>query len=138
MSSLNLVQFIGNVGKIETRFMQDGKAVTSLSIACNHTWKDKTTGQKQERCEWINIVMYGKLAEIAQEYVTKGMQIYVSGKMKTTKWQDKSGQDRYATNIVANEMKMLGSKSKDSGNQEQKPRKPDDGGFDEMEDSIPF
>lgn len=114
MASLNQCNFIGNVGKIETRYMANGEAVTNLSLACNETWKNKD-GEKQEKCEWINCTIYRKLAEIAAEYVKVGQQLFVSGKMATRKWQDKEGKDRYTTEIIVNEMKMLGSKSGGAG-----------------------
>jgi len=110
MASLNQCNFIGNVGKIETRYMTSGEAVTNISLACNETWKDKS-GEKQERCEWVSCVMYRRLAEIAAEYVKVGQQLFISGKMATRKWQTKEGQDRYTTEIVVNEMTMLGGKS---------------------------
>lgn len=140
MASVNHCIFIGNIGKIETRYMSNGKSVTNLSIACNDTWNDKTTGEKKEKTEWINIVMYDKLAEIAEKYLSKGKQIYVSGRMATRKWEDKSGNDRYTTEIIANEMKMLGSKS--DSHQESKPGQGNSqaqsgSGFDDMDDDLP-
>jgi len=138
MASVNTCIFVGNVGKIETRFLTNGEAVTNLSLACNETWKDKS-GAKQEKCEWVNCTMYKKLAEIAQEYIKVGSQIFVSGKMSTRKWQDKEGKDRYTTEIIVNEMKMLGGKP-DSAPSE-KPAKPADmgkGGMDNFDDDIPF
>jgi single-strand DNA-binding protein len=145
MSSLNQCNFIGNVGKIETRYMPNGEAVTNLSIACNETWKDKS-GVKQEKCEWVNATIYRKLAEIAGEYVKVGQQIYISGKMQTRKWQDKEGNDRYSTEILVNEMTMLGGKSDDSGESkpaQQKARqtaqaKPSAKNFDNFDDDIGF
>lgn len=137
MSSLNLCQFIGRIGKIETRYLSNGDAVTNCSIAVNETWKDQN-GEKQERCEWVSITVYKKLAEIMQSYCIKGMQIYVSGKMQTRKYTDKNGIDRYTTQIIANEMRMLGGKkdsSESNGSSDQAPRS---GGFEDMEDDIPF
>ena len=110
MASLNQCNFIGNIGKIETRYMSNGKPVTNLSIACNDSWRDKATGEKKERAEWIDIVMYDKLSEIAEKYLTKGKQIYVSGRMQTSSWEANDIK-RYRTEIIANELKMLGSKS---------------------------
>lgn len=137
MASLNLCQFIGRIGKIETRYLSNGDAVTNCSIAVNETWKDQN-GEKQERCEWVNITAYKKLAEIMQSYCIKGMQIYVSGKMQTRKYTDKNGIERYTTQVIANEMRMLGGKkdsaeSNDSGGSESSA-----GGFDDMVDDIPF
>lgn len=139
MASLNLCQFIGNVGKIETRFMPNGDAVTNLSLACNETWKDRNTGEKQERCEWVNVTIYRKLAEIAEKYVSKGDPLYISGKMQTRKYTDKSGADRYTTEIIANDMKMLGNRKETEPNQGSKQSAPakSGGGFDEELD-IPF
>lgn len=109
MASLNQCNFIGNVGKLETRFMPNGEAVTNISLACNETWKDKS-GAQQEKCEWVNVTMYKKLAEIAGEYLKVGSQVFISGKMSTRKWQDKEGKERYTTEIIVNEMTMLGGK----------------------------
>lgn len=110
MSSLNKVLLIGNLGKDpESRFLPSGGAVCNFSIATTETWKDKQSGQKQEKTEWHNITMYGRLAEIAGEYLKKGSQVYIEGRLQTRKWQDKqTGADRYTTEIVADEMKMLG------------------------------
>jgi len=140
MASLNLCQFIGNIGKIETRFLPNGDAVTNCSLAVNETWKDQN-GDKQERCEWVNVTAYKKLAEIMQSYCVKGMQIYVSGKMQTRKYTDKNGVERYATEIIANDMKMLGSKPESSSQQPQESRsqnKANVSGFEDMSDDIPF
>lgn len=141
MSSLNLCQFIGNIGKIETRFLPNGDAVTNCSLAVNETWKDQN-GDKQERCEWVNITAYKKLAEIMQSYCVKGMPIYVSGKMQTRKYTDKNGVERYATDIIANDMKMLGSKPESSSQQPQESRtqnKANVSGFEDSDiDDIPF
>jgi len=138
MASLNLCQFIGRIGKIETRFLSNGDAVTNCSIAVNETWKDQN-GEKQERCEWVNVTAYKKLAEIMAEYCQKGMQIYVSGKMQTRKYTDKNGVDRYSTDIIANDMKILESKQGNSGQSERTKTETRSGGFDDMDDdSIPF
>jgi single-strand DNA-binding protein len=102
---------IGRLGKDpEIRYTQSGTACASLSIACGDKWKDKNTGQIQEKTEWINISAFGRLAEIIGEYVKKGSKIYIEGKFTTRKWQDQSGQDRYTTEIVASEMQMLDSR----------------------------
>lgn len=115
MSSLNKVQLIGRLGQDpEVKYMQSGDAVANISLATSETWKDKKSGEKKEATEWHRLVMYGRLAEIAGEYLQKGSHIYVEGKLKTRKWQDRDGNDRYTTEVQCNEMKMLGSKS-DSG-----------------------
>ena len=108
---VNKVILIGNLGRDpEVRYLPSGSAVTNLALATTESWRDKQSGEQQERTEWHRVVMFGRLAEIAGEYLRKGSQIYVEGKLQTRKWQDKqSGQDRYSTEIVANEMQMLGS-----------------------------
>jgi len=109
---VNKVILIGNLGKDpEVRYMPSGSAVTNISIATSESWKDKQTGDKQERTEWHNVVFFNRLAEIAGEYLKKGSKVYVEGSLRTRKWQDKNtGQDRYTTEIVANEMQMLDSR----------------------------
>ena len=108
---VNKVILVGTLGKDpETRYMPSGSAVTNMRIATNEQWKDKQTGEQQERTEWHSIAMFGRLAEIAAEYLRKGSQIYVEGKLRTRKWQDKEGKDRWTTEIVADEMQMLGGK----------------------------
>ena len=108
---VNKVILVGNLGKDpETRYMPSGSAVTNLTLATCESWKDKQTGEQQERTEWHNVAMFGRLAEIAAEYLRKGSQVYIEGKLRTRKWQDKEGKDRYTTEIVADEMQMLGSK----------------------------
>ncbi len=108
---INKVILIGTLGQDpETRYMPSGGAVTSFSIATNESWKDKKTGEKMEKCEWHNIVTFNKLAEICGEYLTKGKQVYIEGKLTTEKWQDKQGNDRYTTKINAHNMQMLGGK----------------------------
>jgi single-strand DNA-binding protein len=156
---INKVILVGNLGKDpETRYMPNGKAVTNFSIATSESWTDKQSGDKQERTEWHNIVMFEKLAEIAAEYLRKGSQVYVEGSLRTRKWQDKEGKDRYTTEIVARDMQMLGGRggaggggagSGGMGGGESRPSRPapateerggpsgggDEGGFD---DDIPF
>ena len=111
------VIIVGNVGgDPETRYMPSGSAVTNLTIATNESWKDKTTGEQKERTEWHRVAMFNRLAEIAAEYLRKGSQVYIEGKLRTRKWQDKSGQDRYTTEIIADEMQMLGSRGGSGGN----------------------
>ena len=114
---INKVIIVGNCGQDpETRYMPSGGAVTNLSLATTESWKDKNTGQQQERTEWHRVVFFNRLAEIAGEYVKRGSKIYVEGSLRTRKWQDKdSGQDRYTTEIVANEMQMLDSKGSSAG-----------------------
>ncbi len=109
---VNKVILIGNLGRDpEVRYAPNGQAVANVTIATSESWKDKNTGEKQERTEWHRIVFFGRLAEIAGEYLKKGSQIYVEGRLQTRKWQDKDGHDRYTTEIVANDMQMLGSRS---------------------------
>jgi single-strand DNA-binding protein len=113
---VNKVILVGNLGKDpETRYMPSGSAVTNLTLATSESWKDKQTGDQQERTEWHKIAMFGRLAEIAAEYLRKGSQVYIEGKLRTRKWQDKEGKDRYTTEIVADEMQMLGSKGGGAG-----------------------
>jgi single-strand DNA-binding protein len=108
---INKAILVGNLGKDpETRYLPSGKAVTNFSIATSESWKDKQTGEQKEQTEWHNIVMYDRLAEIAAEYLRKGSQVYVEGRLRTRKWQDKEGRDRYTTEIIANEMQMLGAR----------------------------
>ncbi|BFM08915.1 single-stranded DNA-binding protein [Halioxenophilus aromaticivorans] len=115
---INKVILVGNCGQDpETKYMPSGGAVTNLSIATSETWKDKQTGQPQERTEWHRVVFFNRLAEIAGEYLRKGSQVYVEGSLRTRKWQDQSGQDRYSTEIVANEMQMLGGRTEAAAGQ---------------------
>src|SRR5262245_31325450 len=152
---INKVILVGNLGQDpETRYMPNGKAVTNLRIATSESWKDKQTGEQREQTEWHSIVMYDKLAEIAAEYLRKGSQVYVEGKLRTRKWQDKEGRDRYTTEIQANEMQMLGGRGGDragmggagaesrgeprsSAVAERKPAPAGDAGG-EFDDDIPF
>src|SRR5512135_476351 len=111
MASVNKVILVGNLGKDpDVRYMPSGDAITNITLATTDSWKDKN-GEKQERTEWHRVAFFGKLAEIAGEYLKKGSQIYVEGRLQTRKWQDKDGQDRYTTEIVADRMQMLGSRS---------------------------
>ena len=106
---INKVILVGNLGQDpETRAMPSGKAVTNVRIATSDSWRDKQTGEQKEQTEWHTVVFFDRLAEIASEYLRKGSQVYVEGRLRTRKWQDKSGNDRYTTEIVANEMQMLG------------------------------
>jgi single-strand DNA-binding protein len=137
MASLNSCNFIGNIGKIETRFLPNGDAVTNCSLAVNETWKDQN-GDKQERCEWVNVTAYKKLAEIMQTFCVKGMQIYVSGKMQTRKYTDKSGIEKYTTEIIASDMKLLGSKPGAADSERTKTTTQSGAGFDDLDSDIPF
>ena len=149
MASVNKVILIGNLGRDpETRYTTGGDAVTNIRLATTDTWKDKA-GEKQEKTEWHSVVFFGRQAEIAGEYLKKGRQIYVEGRLQTRKWQDKEGQDRYTTEIVADRMQMLGSRqgAGDAGAREAKEpaaagegkaAKQPAGKFDDMEDDIPF
>ena len=113
---VNKVILVGNLGNDpETRYTQAGAAITNVSVATSETWKDKQTGQPQERTEWHRVVFFNRLAEIAGEYLRKGSKVYVEGALRTRKWQDKEGQDRYSTEIVANEMQMLDSRGGGQG-----------------------
>jgi single-strand DNA-binding protein len=147
---INKVILVGNLGKDpETRYMPSGKAVTNFSIATSESWKDKQTGEQKEQTEWHNIVMYDRLAEIAAEYLRKGSQVYVEGRLRTRKWQDKEGRDRYTTEIIANEMQMLGGRGGAGGGMgtesraEPRPAPATERGSaapsrDEFDDDIPF
>lgn len=111
MASVNKVIIVGNLGKDpETRYMPNGDAATNITVATTDSWKDKATGEKREATEWHRISFFGKLAEIAGQYLKKGSQVYVEGSLRTRKWQDKDGQDRYTTEIRADAMQMLGSR----------------------------
>lgn len=154
--SINKVILIGRLGKDpETRYMPNGEAVTNATLATSETWKDKS-GVKQEKTEWHSLVFYRRLAEIAGEYLKKGSMIYVEGKLQTRKWQTKEGQDRYTTEIIVNEMTMLGGKSSGGSfevveDQASEPRAPAPrataparpapaakSSFDNFDDDIPF
>jgi len=148
---INKVIIVGNVGgDPETRYMPSGSAVTNLTVATNETWKDKQTGEKKERTEWHRVVLFNRLGEIAAEYLRKGRQVYIEGSLRTNKWQDKSGNDRYTTEIVASEMQMLGGRGDSSGGdfgggapsgggqQGGGNAPPQPGPGDEFEDDIPF
>jgi single-strand DNA-binding protein len=153
MASVNKVIIIGNLGRDpETRYMPEGGAITNISVATTETWKDKN-GEKQEKTEWHRVAFFGKLAEIAGEYLKKGSQVYVEGRLQTRKWQDKDGADKYTTEIVANVMQMLGSRQGMGGGGEREPAERDSGTgkgaakpaakaasgkFDDLEDDIPF
>src|SRR6476646_2133651 len=109
MASVNKVILVGNLGRDpETKYMPDGAAITNASLATSFQWTDKASGEKKEETEWHRVVFRGRLAEIAGEYLKKGSQVYVEGRLRTRKWQDKDGQDRYTTEIMATETKLLG------------------------------
>ncbi len=111
MASVNKVILVGNLGADpETRYAPSGDAICNIRLATTDTWKDKATGEKKEATEWHRIVFFGKLAETAGQYLKKGRQVYVEGRIRTNKWQDKDGNERYTTEIIGNEMKMLGSR----------------------------
>ena len=154
---INKVILVGNLGADpETRYMPSGKAVTNIRIATSESWKDKQTGDQQERTEWHTVVLFDKLGEIAAEYLRKGSQVYIEGSLRTRKYQDKeTGKDRYSTEIRADEMKMLGSRP--GGGSEPMAREPREpaaassgggkpaagkkgggGAFEQMDDDIPF
>jgi single-strand DNA-binding protein len=154
MASVNKVILVGNLGRDpETRYMPDGAALTNVSVATSYQWTDKASGEKKEETEWHRVVFRARLAEIAGEYLKKGSQIYVEGRLRTRKWQDKEGQDRYTTEIVADTMKMLGARGgsgEPRGAPAREPAEParaaepkaaaknSGGKFDDMEDDIPF
>ncbi len=156
---INKVILIGNMGADpEVRYTASGAAVANIRVATSDSWKDKQTGERQERTEWHNVVMFNRLGEIAGEYLRKGSKVYIEGRLQTRKWQTQDGQDRYSTEIVANEMQMLDSRGEASGSfepraprppQQQstaapaaaaaKPEQPQNQGFDkDFDDDIPF
>jgi single-strand DNA-binding protein len=108
---INKVILVGNLGADpETRYMPSGSAVTNIRVATSESWKDKNTGEQQERTEWHRVAFFGRLAEIAAEYLRKGSQVYIEGRLRTRKWEDRDGNDRYTTEIIADEMQMLGGR----------------------------
>jgi len=151
MASVNKVILIGNLGKDpEVRYMPSGEAIANISVATTDSWKDKS-GEKQEKTEWHRVSFFGKLAEIVGEYLKKGSQVYVEGRLQTRKWQDKEGQDKYTTEIVADRMQMLGGRSGAGGGESMTTERPSSasgatakpaakgkGDFDDFEDDIPF
>jgi len=137
MASLNKAILIGSLGRDpEVRYMPNGEAVANFSIATSESWKDKS-GAKQERTEWHNIVAYRKLAEIIGEYLKKGAPVYIEGRIQTRKWQDKEGNDRYSTEIIADQMQMLGSKA-EGGKVQRQDSKPDVQDISDIDSDIPF
>jgi single-strand DNA-binding protein len=164
---INKVILVGNLGQDpEVRYTANGAAVANITVATSEQWTDRQSGQKQERTEWHRVVLFGRLGEIAGEYLRKGSQVYLEGKLQTRKWQDQNGQDRYTTEIVANEMQMLGGRggagggAADYGSQDFSGGKPaaapqnsggaarpsapapaapaGGGNFDDFDDDIPF
>lgn len=108
---INKAIIVGNLGRDpEVRYTANGNAIANITVATTESWKDKQSGERQEKTEWHRVVFFGRLAEIAGEYLKKGAQVYIEGRLQTRKWEDKSGQERYTTEIVANEMQMLGSR----------------------------
>ena len=156
MASVNKVTIVGNLGRDpETRYMPSGDAMTNIAVATTDKWKDKATGEQKEATEWHRISAFGKLAEICGEYLRKGSQVYIEGSLRTRKWQDKEGQDRYTTEIRADQMRMLGSRgggegsgggggmrepaaAPSGGGASKAPAKKSGGSFDDMDDDIPF
>ena len=155
MASVNKVILVGNLGADpESRFAPSGDAVCNIRLATTETWKDKATGERREATEWHRISFYGKLAEIAGQYLRKGSQVYIEGSLRTRKWQDKDGKDQYTTEIRADEMKMLGSRqdSDSAPRQQSAPQQPrtqqsrpqpqsassSQGGFGDFQDDVPF
>lgn len=146
MASVNKVIIVGNVGRDpETRYMPSGDAVTNISVATSDRYKDKQTGEMKENTEWHRIAFFGKLAEIAGQYLKKGSQVYVEGRLRTRKWTDQSGQEKYSTEIIADSMQMLGARMAGSGDPGESGArsKPADTGsapsaIDTMDDDIPF
>ena len=133
MASVNKVILIGNLGRDpETRYTADGAAITNITIATSDRWKDKASGEMKESTEWHKVAFFGRLAEIAGEYLKKGRPVYVEGRLRTRKWQDKEGQDRYTTEIVAENMQMLGSREGMGGGAPEF-----DGGHDEPRAAAP-
>ena len=151
MASVNKVILIGNLGRDpEVRYMPSGVAMCNVSIATTRNWKSKDSGERQEETEWHRVVFYRKLWEIAGQYLKKGSQVYLEGRIKTRKWQDKEGQDRYSTEIRGDRMQMLGGRQgmgeapardaggSSGGNRPAPAAQPAGGGFNDFEDDIPF
>ena len=161
MASVNKVILIGNLGRDpEVRYAPSGSAIANVTIATSRNWKDKTTGERQEETEWHRVVFYDKLAEIAGEYLKKGKSVYVEGRLKTRKWTDKDGVEKYTTEVIADQMQLLGGREGGAGGgggmddgggaaaprqapaarpaPAGKPAAKPAGGFDDMDDDIPF
>ncbi len=155
MASVNKVILVGNLGADpETRYAPSGDAICNIRLATTESWKDKQSGERREATEWHRVTFYGKLAEIAGQYLKKGSQVYIEGSLRTRKWQDQNGQDRYTTEIRADEMKMLGSRDAGDRQQQRQDDRPaqrppqqsaprpqpqqSSGGFGDFDDDIPF
>ena len=163
MASVNKVILIGNLGRDpEVRYAPSGSAIANITLATTRSWKDKTSGEKVEETEWHRVVFYDRLAEIAGEYLKKGKQVYIEGRLKTRKWTDKEGVEKYTTEVIASDMTMLGSREGMGGGGEEsggysrpaggesrsaaprqsapaaKPAAKSSTGFDDMDDDIPF
>jgi len=148
---VNKVILVGNLGKDpEVRYSPNGNAVANITLATSEQWKDRNTGEQQEKTEWHRIVFFNRLAEIVGEYLKKGSQVYVEGKLQTRKWQGQDGQDRYTTEVVANEMQMLGGRQGGGGGDQWSSSKPASGGqqdssapaaggdMGDFDDDVPF
>lgn len=143
MASVNKVILVGNLGaNPESRFAPSGDAICNISVATTETWKDKNTGDKKESTEWHKVCFYGKLAEIAGQYLRKGSQVYIEGSLRTRKWTDKDGQEKYSTEIRADEMKMLGGKPEGqpqaAAPRQQAPAQQQADSFGDFSDDVPF
>ena len=140
MASVNKVILVGNLGRDpEVRYMPDGSAITSISLATTKAWKDKSTGQSREETEWHRVIFYNRLAEVAGEYLKKGRSVYLEGRLKTRKWQDRqTGVDKYTTEIIADQMQMLGVRRDDEGPSSQSQPAPSAYGGGNVDDDIPF
>ena len=147
---INKAIIVGNLGRDpEVRYTANGSAVANVTVATSESWKDKQSGERQERTEWHRVVFFGRLAEIAEEYLKKGSQVYIEGKLRTRKWQDRDGNDRWTTEIIADEMQMLGSRGgaggsgggsapMSSGQDSGPPGAPPQTAPDDFDDDIPF
>ncbi len=148
---INKVILVGNLGADpESRYTASGSAVTNIRVATSESWRDKQSGEQQERTEWHRVVFFGRLAEIAQEYLRKGSQVYIEGSLRTNKWQAQDGQDRYTTEVIANEMQMLGGRGDGGGmsraprsesapqRSEREPVRESTAPADDFDDDIPF
>lgn len=146
MASVNKWIGIGNLGRDpEVRYLPNGEAVANISVACTEKWKDKNTGEQKEQTEWVKVSFFGKLAEIAGQYLKKGSQVYIEGALRTRKYTDKDGVEKYATEIRADTMKMLGGKPEGSAPLAPRPERAaapaparQSSGFDDMDSDIPF
>ncbi len=143
MRGVNKAILIGNLGRDpEMRYSTSGSAIANITVATSEQWKDKNTGESKEKAEWHRVIFFGRLAEVVGQYLHKGSQIYVEGKLQTRKWQDKNGQERYTTEIVAHEMQMLDARAGSAGSDSRDTRPASKPGasshFDDLDDDIPF